>query len=152
MQCPKCSANDTRVVDSRIGKNGHTVRRRRHCPECGYRFNTIEEIHREGLIVIKRDSRREDFDRNKILTGIRRACEKRPIDLEQINMIISDLLIDLENEFDVEIPSQAIGEKVMNSLKTIDQIAYVRFASVYKDFRDLSELAQEISDLELKNE
>ncbi len=152
MQCPKCSANDTRVVDSRIVKNGRTVRRRRHCPECDYRFNTIEEILREGLVVIKRDTRREDFDRNKVLTGIRRACEKRPIDLEQINMLISDLFIDLENEFDEEIPSQVIGEKVMNKLKSTDQIAYVRFASVYKDFRDISELAQEISDLESNNE
>ena len=120
--------------------------------ECHYRFSTMEEILREDLFVIKRDESREVFDRNKILNGIRRACEKRPIDLEQIDMLISDLLIDLEDTYDSEIPSEAIGEGIMNKLKIIDQIAYVRFASVYKNFRDISELAQEISDLKREDE
>ncbi len=147
MQCPKCSAQDTRVIDSRVGKNGRTIRRRRQCTECQFRFNTIEEILRENLLVTKRDERREDFDRNKILNGIRRACEKRPIDLEQINMLISDVMRALEEERDSEIPSRTIGELVMEKLKNIDQIAYVRFASVYKDFGDISEMAKEISEL-----
>lgn len=103
---------------------------------------------REDLVVIKSDDRREEFDRGKILTGIRRACEKRPIDLEQIDMLISDALVELESEFDLEIPSKAIGERVMAKLKAIDQIAYVRFASVYKDFRDISEMEAEISKLD----
>ncbi len=148
MQCPKCSAGDTRVIDSRVGKNGRTIRRRRQCTECQFRFNTIEEVLRENLLVIKRDGRREDFDRSKILNGIRRACEKRPIELEQINMLISDVMLALEEENDYEIPCNVIGERVMEKLKNIDQIAYVRFASVYKDFRDISEMAKEISELE----
>lgn len=151
MHCPKCSATDTRVIDSRVGKNGRTIRRRRQCTECDYRFNTIEEILREDLVVIKSDGRREEFDRNKILTGIRRACEKRPIDLEQIDMLISDVLLDLENRYEYEIPSKSIGESIMDKLKNIDQIAYVRFASVYKDFRDISEMAEEISQLNQEN-
>ncbi len=147
MQCPKCSDQDTRVIDSRVGKNGRTIRRRRQCTQCQFRFNTIEEVLCENLLVIKRDGRREDFDRNKILSGIRRACEKRPIDLEQINMLISDVMLALEEEHEAEIPSRAVGELVMEKLKNIDQIAYVRFASVYKDFGDISEMAKEISEL-----
>ena len=147
MQCPKCSEQDTRVIDSRVGKNGRTIRRRRQCTQCQFRFNTIEEILRENLLVIKRDERREDFDRIKILNGIRRACEKRPIDLEQINMLITDVMLALEEEHESEIPSRKIGQLVMEKLKNIDQIAYVRFASVYKDFGDISEMAKEISEL-----
>lgn len=147
MQCPKCSDRDTRVIDSRVSRNGMAIRRRRHCQACGYRFTTSEEIVREGLFVMKNDGRREEFDRNKILSGLRRACEKRPIDLEQIEMLVSDVTSTLEAEFDNEIPTKAIGERIMNKLKSIDKIAYVRFASVYKDFRDIDELAREISDL-----
>jgi len=148
MYCPKCNALDTRVIDTRLLKNGRSIRRRRQCAQCDYRFNTMEESLREELAVIKRDGRREDFSREKLLSGIRRACEKRPIDLEQCDMLISDVLVELESEFDSEIPSQAIGERIMARLKNIDQIAYVRFASVYKDFRDISELAREISQLD----
>lgn len=147
MQCPKCSAKDTRVIDSRIGKNGSSVRRRRQCTECGYRFTTLEEIVREGLFVLKNDGRREPFDRAKIINGLRRACEKRPIDVEQVEMLVSDVVTELDSEYDAEIPTRAIGERVMNKLKALDKIAYVRFASVYKDFRDLDELAEEISQL-----
>lgn len=147
MRCPRCSTRETRVIDSRIAKNGLSIRRRRQCVDCDYRFTTIEELLREGIIVVKRDGRREEFDRNKVLSGISRACEKRPIDLEQIDMLITDVMVELENEFDQEIPSRAIGERVMGKFKQIDEIAYVRFASVYKDFRDISELEQEIADL-----
>lgn len=147
MQCPKCSDRDTRVIDSRVSRNGFAIRRRRNCQACGYRFTTSEEVVREGLVVLKNDGRREEFDRNKILGGLRRACEKRPIDLEQIEMLVSDVAAELEAAFDNEIPTQAIGEQIMKHLKNIDQIAYVRFASVYKDFRDIDELAREISHL-----
>jgi transcriptional repressor NrdR len=152
MQCPKCGAKDTRVIDSRIAKSGLAIRRRRQCAGCDYRFTTTEEIVREDLYVIKSDGRREEFDRTKIINGIRRACEKRPIDHEQIEMIVSDILASMESEFDNEIPTRAIGEHVMNRLKNIDKIAYVRFASVYKDFHDLDDLTREITALKQEHE
>lgn len=147
MRCPKCSHPDTRVIDSRMGKNGFSIRRRRVCAECDYRFSTTEEILREGLVVVKRDGRREGFDPVKMRQGLSRACEKRPISAEQLDLLVSDVLVDLEGEFDGEIPSQAIGERIMARLRLIDPIAYVRFASVYKDFRDIGELEAEISTL-----
>lgn len=147
MQCPKCISLETKVLDTRIGKNESSIRRRRECLNCGYRFTTIEEVLRADLQVVKRDGRREDFDRAKILNGLKKAVEKRPIDVMQIEMLVADILAALEREYDHEIPSQAIGEHIMRRLKHLDQIAYVRYASVYKDFRDLSELAEEISAL-----
>jgi transcriptional repressor NrdR len=148
MQCPKCGTKDTRVIDSRVSSSGLSIRRRRACQNCGYRFSTTEEIVSEDLFVIKNDGRREPFDRNKLVSGIQKAIEKRPVDHEQIEMLVADVLTDLENEFDAEIPSRAIGERVMTRLKVIDQIAYVRFASVYKQFRDIDELAKEIDGLQ----
>jgi len=148
MQCPKCGTKDTRVIDSRVSSSGLSIRRRRSCQSCGYRFSTTEEVVSEDMFVIKNDGRREPFDRNKLLSGIQRAIEKRPVDGEQIEMLVADVLTDLENEFDTEIPSRAIGERVMTRLKAIDQIAYVRFASVYKQFRDIDELAKEIDGLQ----
>lgn len=148
MQCPKCAHPDTKVLDTRLGKGNVSIRRRRQCLDCGHRFTTIEEILREGLVVTKRDGRREDFDRTKLLTGIRRAAEKRPIETEQIEMMIADILEELERRFDTDIPSEAIGQAVMERFRQIDQIAYVRFASVYKDFRDIGELAREIRELQ----
>ncbi|WP_309386306.1 transcriptional regulator NrdR [Cerasicoccus frondis] len=149
MQCPKCTHADTKVLDTRLGKNNLSIRRRRQCLGCGYRFTTIEEILREGLVVVKRNGAREEFDRAKMLAGIRRAAEKRPIEAEQIEMMIVEIIDELEREFGNEIPSEAIGEYIMRRLKEIDQIAYVRFASVYKDFRDIEELAAEISELKV---
>ena len=148
MQCPKCGTKDTRVIDSRVSSSGLAIRRRRSCQKCGYRFSTVEEIVREDLYVLKNDGRREPFDRTKLLTGIQRAIEKRPVDAEQMEMLVADVLADLEVEFDAEIPSRAIGERIMARLKAIDQIAYVRFASVYKQFRDIDELAREIDGLQ----
>jgi transcriptional repressor NrdR len=136
------------VIDSRVSTNGLAIRRRRSCQNCGYRFSTTEEIVREDLFVVKNDGRREPFDRNKLALGIKRATEKRPVDGEQIEMLIADVLADLEVEFDSEIPTRAIGERIMARLKGIDQIAYVRFASVYKQFRDIDELAKEIDGLQ----
>jgi transcriptional repressor NrdR len=136
------------VIDSRVSSSGLSIRRRRSCQKCEYRFSTTEEVVSEDLYVVKNDGRREPFDRGKLLSGIQRAIEKRPVDGEQVEMLIADVLTDLESEFDTEIPSRAIGERVMSRLKAIDQIAYVRFASVYKQFRDIDELAKEIDGLQ----
>jgi len=152
MRCPKCTSLDTKVLDTRTGKNETSIRRRRECLKCGYRFTTIEEVLRADLQVVKRDGRREDFDRAKMLGGLKKAVEKRPIDVMQIEMLVADVLASLEKEFDHEIPAKAIGEHIMTRLRHLDQIAYVRYASVYKDFRDLSELAQEINELKESSE
>jgi len=147
MRCPKCASTDDKVVDSRISKDGTTIRRRRECSDCGYRYTTTEEILRENLYVIKRDGRREDFDKSKVVNSLRRACQKRPVDAEQINILVEDMIDAMENEFGMEIPSSGIGEMVLENLKSIDAIAYIRFASVYKDFRNLDEFLDEISSL-----
>lgn len=147
MRCPKCSSLETKVLDTRTGKNETSIRRRRECLDCGYRFGTIEEVVQADLQVAKRDGRREDFDRAKMLAGLKKAIEKRPIDVMQVEMLVADVLAAIEKEFDQEVPSRAIGEQIMLRLKNLDQIAYVRYASVYKDFRDLSELAREINEL-----
>ena len=147
MRCPKCASELDKVVDSRISKDGSTIRRRRECMDCGHRYSTIEKILRENLYVFKREGRREDFDKNKIVNSLRRACQKRPVDAEQINILVEDMIDELENEFGMEIPSSAVGEKVLENLKNIDPIAYIRFASVYKDFRNLEEFMDEIGSL-----
>ena len=148
MRCPKCTSIEDKVIDSRISKEGNTIRRRRECMECGNRFSTTETLVREGLIVIKRDKRREPFDREKLARAVRAACHKRPVDVEQMTMLIEDVIDVVEAQFDGEIPSHAIGDAVMQRLRKIDQVAYVRFASVYKEFRDVSEFMHEISNLE----
>ncbi len=148
MRCPKCTSIEDKVIDSRISKEGNTIRRRRECLECGNRFSTTETLVREGLIVIKRDKRREDFDREKLTRSIRAACHKRPIDDEQVAMLIEDVIDILEAQYDTQIPSRAIGDAVMERLSRIDQVAYVRFASIYKQFRDASEFIDEIESLD----
>ncbi len=152
MRCPRCTSIDDKVIDSRISKEGSTIRRRRECLECGHRFTTTEMLVREGLVVIKRDGRREEFDREKLVRAVRAACHKRPVDVEQMTMLIEDVIDVVEAQFDSEIPSQAIGDAVMQRLRKIDQVAYVRFASVYKEFRDVSEFMQEISNLDKPKE
>lgn len=147
MRCPKCGSTLDKVIDSRISKDGATIRRRRECLDCSHRFSTTEQILRECLYVIKRDGRREDFDKAKIIYSLRRACQKRPVDAEQVNMLVEDMIDTLENEHGMDIPSSAIGEMVMENLKSIDPIAYIRFASVYKDFKNLDEFLGEISEL-----
>lgn len=134
-------------MDTRTAKNETSIRRRRQCLDCDARFTTVEEVLRGDLLVVKRDGRREDFDRAKMLGGIKKAVQKRPVDFMQIEMLVADVMASLEKEFDQEIPSKAIGEQIMVRLKQIDQIAYVRYASVYKDFRDISELLEEIDSL-----
>ena len=147
MRCPKCTSIEDKVIDSRISREGSTIRRRRECLECGTRFSTTETMVRDGLFVIKRDGRREDFYREKVVHAIRAACHKRPVDLEQIGMVVEDVVDIVEAQYESEIPSKVIGESVMQRLRTIDQVAYVRFASVYKEFRDVKEFMQEISNL-----
>lgn len=147
MRCPKCTSIEDKVIDSRISREGNSIRRRRECLECGNRFSTTESLVRDGLVVIKRDGRREEFDREKLIHAVRAACHKRPVDIEQMSMLVDDVVDVLEAQFESEIPSNAIGENVMQRLRTIDQVAYVRFASVYKEFRDVSEFMQEISSL-----
>jgi transcriptional repressor NrdR len=147
MRCPKCTSIEDKVIDSRISKEGTAIRRRRECLECGHRFTTTESFVREGLAVIKRDGRREEFDREKLVHAVRAACHKRPIDLEQLTMLVDDVLDELEASYENEIPSRAIGDAVMVRLRRVDQVAYVRFASVYKEFRDVTEFVDEISSL-----
>lgn len=147
MRCPKCTSIEDKVIDSRISKEGSTIRRRRECLECGYRYSTTETLVRDGIVVLKRDGRREDFDRDKLVRAVRAACHKRPVDAEQIAMLIEDLLDALEAQYEKEIPTRAIGEGVMHRLRHVDQVAYVRFASVYKEFRDVAEFVDEVSAL-----
>ena len=152
MRCPKCTSIEDKVIDSRISKEGSTIRRRRECLECGYRYSTTETLVRDGVIVLKRDGRREDFDREKLTRAIRAACHKRPVDQEQIAMLVEDVMDAMEAQFEKEIPSRAIGEGVMQRLRSVDQVAYVRFASVYKEFRDVAECVDEISALAKRDE
>ena len=147
MRCPRCTSIEDKVIDSRISKEGNSIRRRRECLECGNRFTTTELLVRDGMIVTKRDGRREDFDREKLSRAVRAACHKRPIDAEQVTMLIEDVIDVLEAQCEGEIPSQAIGDAVMQRLRRIDQVAYVRFASVYKEFRDVAEFVDEIGRL-----
>jgi transcriptional repressor NrdR len=147
MRCPKCTSIEDKVTDSRISKEGNTIRRRRECLECGNRFTTTETLVLDGMVVIKRDGTRQDFDREKLVRAVRAACHKRPVDVEQITMLVEDVIDAIEARFENEIPSQAIGEGVMQRLRSVDQVAYVRYASVYKEFRDVSEFMSEISSL-----
>jgi transcriptional repressor NrdR len=147
MRCPKCTSIEDKVIDSRIARDGNTIRRRRECMECGHRFTTTEFLVRDSMVVVKRDGRQEPFDRDKLLRAVRAACHKRPVDNEQITMLIEDVLDAVEAEYESQVPTRAIGEHVMQRLRKTDQVAYVRFASVYKEFRDVSEFVSEISSL-----
>ena len=147
MFCPRCNHEDTKVLETRLGKGNHSIRRRRECLACAHRFSTIEEIVREGLAVVKRNGAREEFDMGKIAAGIRKATDKRPIEVERINLLISEVVEGLQAKFEDEVPSSAIGEEIMAKLQGVDQIAYVRYASVYREFRDIVDLAYAIDQL-----
>ena len=135
MRCPKCSAVDDKVIDSRSSRDGTMIRRRRDCLKCSARFTTYEELCRESLRVKKRDGQYEEFDRRKLLSGIEKACEKRPVSTEQIESMAERVITELENEYGREVPSNQIGERVMQHLRKLDEVAYVRFASVYRQFQ-----------------
>ena len=147
MRCPFCSHSEGKVVDSRSSKEGDAIRRRRECLKCGRRFTTYERIEEVAQMVIKKDGRREAFDRWKIKSGILKACEKRPVSLEQVDSLIDDVERALFNSSDNEVSTEAIGSAVMDRLKDIDQVAYVRFASVYRQFKDLNEFMDELKTL-----
>ncbi|MFV9511170.1 transcriptional regulator NrdR [Tepidibacillus sp. LV47] len=147
MRCPFCNYNGTKVLDSRPINNGKSIRRRRECESCGRRFNTYEEVEETPIYVIKKDGSREEFSREKILRGLLRACEKRPVGIETLENIVSDIEKELRNDLLTEIESQKIGEMVMERLYHIDEIAYVRFASVYRQFKDINVFLQEITEL-----
>ena len=144
MKCPICSYADSRVIDSRSVDNGTSIRRRRECPECGRRFTTYEKYEETPLLVIKKDGRRELFDSQKLTNGLLKAFEKRPFSYEQIQSIASGIERDLRALGESEVKSTLIGETVMKALEKIDQIAYVRFASVYRQFADVNSFMQEI--------
>lgn len=147
MRCPKCTSIEDKVIDSRIARDGNTIRRRRECLECGHRFTTNEGLVRDSLIVVKRDGRTEPFIRDKLVGAVRSACHKRPIDGEQIYMLVEDVIDAVEAGFESQVPTKAIGEQVMLRLRKLDQVAYVRFASVYKEFRDVNEFVDEVTSL-----
>ena len=147
MRCPFCSHTEGKVVDSRSSKEGDSIRRRRECLKCGRRFTTYERIEEVAQMVIKKDGRREAFDRWKIKSGILKACEKRPVSLGQVESLIDDVERALFNSSDNEVSTEAIGSAVMDRLKDIDQVAYVRFASVYRQFKDLNEFMDELKGL-----
>ncbi len=147
MQCPYCGNVKDKVVNSRLCQNGESVRRRRECLSCRRRFTTFEVIEKIPLMVIKRDGKRETFDPQKILNGILKACEKRPVALQDIEKIVDFVEKTLYNEMDKEVSSLKIGEMILKRLRDLDEIAYVRFASVYRQFRDVSEFSDELKAL-----
>ncbi len=147
MKCPHCSCLDDKVVDSRVTKEGAGVRRRRECTNCGHRFTTYEAIIHAELKVIKKGTLREDFDREKLRVGIEKACWKRPVNPEDIDRLVDSIVTELENDFEREVDSREIGARVMKSLKKIDEVAYVRFASVYRQFKDIEQFIDEIRTL-----
>lgn len=142
MHCPYCGAEDSRVIDSRVVDGGAGVRRRRECVACRRRFTTYERHEREPLRVIKKNGTRELFDREKVLRGMLKACEKRPVAMETLESIVGEIEKELRDEGYEEVPSSRIGEKVMEKLKNVDQVAYVRFASVYREFRDVDQFLE----------
>ncbi|HVN96529.1 MAG TPA: transcriptional regulator NrdR [Syntrophorhabdaceae bacterium] len=152
MKCPYCDDLESKVLDSRLSKEMDTIRRRRECLKCGKRFSTAERIE-EGLpLVIKKDDRREVFDRTKILNGLKKACEKRPISVTALEKIVSRIEYNLLEKGEREIKASEIGAMVMEELRKLDEVAYVRFASVYRQFRDINEFMSELKDLLLKKE
>ncbi len=147
MRCPYCSSLDNKVVDSRIGKEGDTIRRRRECLKCEGRFTTYERVEEVLPLVIKKDGRREPYDRMKILNGLKKACEKRPVSVEAMEKTVADIEKSVQDKGFKEIPSTVIGEEVMGHLHRLDEVAYVRFASVYRSFKDINEFMAELKDI-----
>ena len=144
MKCPFCSHENTRVIDSRPAEDNNSIRRRRVCDECGKRFTTYEKIETIPLIIIKKDNNREAYDRAKIEAGVLRACHKRPVSAQQITTLVDEVENEIFNREEREIPSETIGELVMNKLKDLDAVAYVRFASVYREFKDVNTFMDEL--------
>lgn len=147
MRCPYCDQNEDRVVDSRESKDGGTIRRRRECLACGRRFTSYEQIEDIPYMVVKNDGSREEFDRRKLLSGLRKACEKRTVSAKQLDAVVDDIESDLHDREEREMSTREIGERVMKALRELDQVAYVRFASVYRRFDDVDSFVQELQEL-----
>ena len=147
MRCPFCSANNDRVIDSRTSGDAFVIRRRRECIQCSKRFTTYEKVEEPTLHVIKKDGSRVPFDRTKILNGLLKACEKRPVSLERLEEVVNRIEAQLNESFDKEVSCRFVGQLVMNAIKEIDEVAYVRFASVYREFKDIEEFVIELKPL-----
>lgn len=147
MKCPFCGNPNTRVVDSRPGKIEFEVRRRRECTDCNERFTTYERVEQVPIVIVKKDSRREEFIREKVLSGIKKACEKRAISIDQIEETVDAIERELRDTNEREVPSKLVGEKIIQALKEIDDVAYVRFASVYREFKDVADFIAELKGL-----
>lgn len=147
MKCPYCGFNESKVIDSRPTEEDEKIRRRRECIQCQKRFTTYEVVESLPLIVVKRDGTREEFDRNKLLKGLRHACEKRPVSIEVLEKTITEIENNLQNTLDREVSSTKVGELAMEHLKNIDEVAYVRFASVYRQFKDINTFMEELNKL-----
>ncbi|MBC8588486.1 transcriptional regulator NrdR [Paratissierella segnis] len=144
MKCPYCEYLESKVIDSRPTDEGQAIRRRRECMNCGKRFTTYEKIEEVPIVIVKKDGNRQTYDRNKLLNGILKACEKRPVSISTIEKIVDDIERSMSNTLEKEITSAEIGEMVMNKLKSIDEVAYVRFASVYRQFKDVNSFMEEL--------
>ena len=151
MKCPYCSSENTRVIDSRPADDNNSIRRRRMCDDCGKRFTTYEKVETIPLIIIKKDNNREQYDRSKIEGGVLRALHKRPVSMDQITKLIDEVEVELFNREEKEIQSTVIGELLMDKLKDLDQVAYVRFASVYREFKDVNTFMNELKKMMLKS-
>ena len=147
MKCLYCGYNESKVIDSRPADEGASIRRRRECLSCGKRFTTYETVESLPMVVVKKDGSRQSFDRSKVLGGMIRACEKRPVPLAELEKIAEEIEQDLQNSMEREISTEAIGEKVMDRLRAVDQVAYVRFASVYRQFKDIDTFMAELNKL-----
>ena len=147
MRCPYCSYSESKVIDSRPAEEGTTIRRRRECLSCGKRFTTYEIIERLPLLVIKRDGSRQSFDRMKVIGGMVKACEKRPVPVDQIERVADEIEQELQSSLEREVSSEQIGEMIMDRLRDMDQVAYVRFASVYRQFKDINTFLDELNKL-----
>ena len=150
MRCPYCQEYESRVIDSRASEDGCTIRRRRECTNCKRRFTTYERVEERPLLVVKNGGDREQFSREKILKGISKACEKRPVSLEEMETVVADIERELRDNFDREVSSKVIGEIIMDKLQSLDKVAYVRFASVYRQFGDLNSFIKTIEQLKNK--
>ena len=144
MKCPYCECLDSKVIDSRPTDEGQAIRRRRECISCGKRFTTYEKFEEIPIMVVKKDGNRQSYDRNKLLNGIIKSCEKRPVSIDTIEKIVDDIERKLSNSLDKEVTSIELGEMVMNKLKDVDEVSYVRFASVYRQFKDLNTFMEEL--------
>lgn len=148
MRCPKCGCQDDKVIDSRSSREGATIRRRRECTGCEHRYTTYEEIERPRLVVVKRDGRSEEFSREKLTASIEKACQKRPVAQEAITTLVEQVVEELSREFDREVPSDSVGARIMEGLRQLDPVAYVRYASIYRRFEEATDFVQEVKKLE----